>query len=296
MDETSAMDETALSSAVGDSIKSFIAGGFGGICAVLTGHPFDLTKVLLQTKQYDTTWHAVVGTFQKHGLLGFYKGVSSPLLGVTPMFAVSFWGYDTGQRIVRSLRKKPENRPLSISEISAAGFLSAIPTTLIAGPFERVKVVMQVSKQKVSFVSTVKQIYKEGGVRSIFKGSGATLARDGPGSAVYFATYEYLKQKLSHKGANGKDQPLSIGAIMTAGGFAGVAMWVTIYPVDTIKSVQQSSVGKITIAQTARQIYSKAGIKGFFPGIGPALLRSFPANAATFLGVEVARKALDKWV
>lgn len=32
-----------------DSVKSFISGGFGGTCAVLVGHPFDLTKTRLQT-------------------------------------------------------------------------------------------------------------------------------------------------------------------------------------------------------------------------------------------------------
>ncbi|GME90311.1 unnamed protein product [Ambrosiozyma monospora] len=80
---------------------------------------------------------------------------------------------------------------------------------------------------------------------------------------------------------------------MTAGGFAGIAMWLTIFPVDTIKSVQQSSSVKLNISQVTRQIYNQGGgIKGFFPGLTPALLRSFPANAATFLGVEVAKKFL----
>jgi transmembrane carrier protein len=32
-------------------IRSFIAGGAGGICAVLVGHPFDLVKVRLQTAE-----------------------------------------------------------------------------------------------------------------------------------------------------------------------------------------------------------------------------------------------------
>ena len=29
-------------------IKNFIAGGFGGICLVLSGHPFDTIKVRMQ--------------------------------------------------------------------------------------------------------------------------------------------------------------------------------------------------------------------------------------------------------
>lgn len=31
----------------------------------------------------------------------------------------------------------------------------------------------------------MKHLYKEGGMKSIFRGTGATLARDGPGSAAY---------------------------------------------------------------------------------------------------------------
>lgn len=30
-------------------------------------------------------------TIAKDGLFGLYKGMASPLVGVTPMFALSFW-------------------------------------------------------------------------------------------------------------------------------------------------------------------------------------------------------------
>lgn len=33
------------------SLRAFASGGIGGICAVLTGHPFDLVKVNLQTAE-----------------------------------------------------------------------------------------------------------------------------------------------------------------------------------------------------------------------------------------------------
>lgn len=272
-----------------ENIKSFGSGGFGGVCAVLTGHPFDLVKVRLQTGVYKSTAECLKGTLAKDGALGFYRGVLPPLLGVTPMFAVSFWGYDMGKKIVTSfVGKKPEE--FTIAQTSTAGFLSAIPTTLVAAPFERVKVMMQVADgKKSSMGAVIAEMYKTGGIRSIFKGSAATLARDGPGSALYFATYEYLKQKLS---TPGKD--LSLGAISIAGGFAGVSMWLGVFPIDTIKSTQQSSNVNISISQATKQIYAKGGIKAFFPGVGPALARSFPANAATFVGVEVAKNFFEK--
>lgn len=278
-----------VDSALADNVKSFTAGGFGGICAVLTGHPFDLVKVRLQTGLYNSSVQCVKQTIAKDGLTGLYRGVLPPLLGVTPMFAVSFWGYDVGKRLVSTYTGKSIDQ-FEIKEISTAGFISAIPTTLVAAPFERVKVMMQIQEgnKSKSMAGVVAEMYKTGGLRSIFKGSVATLARDGPGSALYFATYEYLKKELSSPG-----EDLSLFAIMTAGGFAGVSMWLGVFPIDTIKSTQQSSNVPISILQTTKNIYAKGGIKAFFPGVGPALARSFPANAATFLGVELARKALD---
>lgn len=278
-----------VDSALADNVKSFAAGGFGGICAVLTGHPFDLVKVRLQTGLYNSSVQCVKQTIAKDGLTGLYRGVLPPLLGVTPMFAVSFWGYDVGKRLVSTYTGKSIDQ-FEIKEISTAGFISAIPTTLVAAPFERVKVMMQIQEgnKSKSMAGVVAEMYKTGGLRSIFKGSVATLARDGPGSALYFATYEYLKKELSSPG-----EDLSLFAIMTAGGFAGVSMWLGVFPIDTIKSTQQSSNVPISILQTTKNIYAKGGIKAFFQGVGPALARSFPANAATFLGVELARKALD---
>ncbi|KAH8692349.1 putative mitochondrial carnitine:acyl carnitine carrier [Talaromyces proteolyticus] len=294
-------------------IRSFVAGGAGGICAVVVGHPFDLVKVRMQTAEkgvYTGAIDVVKKTIAREGLArGLYAGVSAPLVGVTPMFAVSFWGYDLGKSLVSSFSTVPvhNNTPqYSIAQISAAGAFSAVPMTLITAPFERVKVLLQIQgqnppppgqKPKYSGgVDVVRQLYKEGGIRSVFRGSAMTLARDAPGSAAYFATYEYIKRSLTPKDENGNatgDLPLT--AILTAGGAAGVAMWIPVFPIDTIKSRMQSAAGNPTIGGTIRAIHASGGLKSFFPGFGPALARAVPANAATFLGVELAHKAMNKF-
>jgi hypothetical protein len=70
-------------------IRSFVAGGFGGVCAVVVGHPFDLVKVRLQTAEkgvYSSALDVVRKGVAKDGLRrGLYAGVSAPLVGVTPM-------------------------------------------------------------------------------------------------------------------------------------------------------------------------------------------------------------------
>ncbi|KAK0955118.1 carnitine transporter [Friedmanniomyces endolithicus] len=243
-------------------------------------------------------------TVAREGLMrGMYAGVSAPLVGVTPMFAVSFWGYGVGKQLVESFSTVKDGQ-FSVGQISAAGFFSAIPMTIITAPFERVKIILQIQGQKrlapgekprySGGVDVVRQLFKEGGIKSVYRGSVMTLARDGPGSAAYFATYEVIKRRLTPKDENGKPGKLSLTAVCAAGGAAGVAMWIPVFPVDTIKSRLQSAEGNAGIMGTVRQLYARGGLKAFFPGMGPAMARAVPANAATFLGVELAHSAMNK--
>ncbi|EGO05187.1 hypothetical protein SERLA73DRAFT_44724 [Serpula lacrymans var. lacrymans S7.3] len=291
--------EEAKNSAL-ENAKSFIAGGFGGASAVLVGHPFDLTKTRLQTAApgaYTGALDVVRKTLARDGVTGLYRGMVPPLLGVTPIFAVSFWAYDASKRLIFSFTPNRTSESLSTAELATAGFLSAIPATLVTAPVERAKVLLQVqgqggSEQKYKGVFDVmKHLYREGGIRSIFRGTGATLARDGPGSAAYFATYEVTKNMLTTKGSS----ELNLGAVIMAGGTAGVAMWAIAIPPDVLKSrLQSAPTGTYSgFLDCARKTIAQDGVAALWKGFGPAMTRAFPANAATFLGVEASRKFMD---
>ncbi|TEB38992.1 mitochondrial carrier, partial [Coprinellus micaceus] len=288
------------STSAAENIKSFVSGGFGGVCAVLVGHPFDLTKTRLQTAApgaYTGAIDVVKKTVAKDGLTGLYRGVIPPLLGVTPIFAVSFWAYDASKKLLFAATPKRESSSLSTSELALAGFLSAVPTTLVTAPVERAKVLLQVQGQGGSEVKykgvtdVLKHLYKEGGIRSIFRGTGATLARDGPGSAAYFAAYEVTKKALTPAGSSPAD--LNLQAIIIAGGTAGVAMWAIAIPPDVSVKLSAPSGTYSGIMDCMRKTIAADGIGALWKGFGPAMARAFPANAATFLGVEASRKLLD---
>lgn len=300
------------SSAVRENVKALAAGGVGGVCAVLTGHPFDLIKVRCQNGQAKSTMDAVGiilkearalsaggsgAAMLKNSVRGFYKGVIPPLVGVTPIFAVSFWGYDLGKRLVRVGGDEggAGAAALSTAQMAAAGFISAVPTTLVTAPTERIKVVLQTNSEfKGSFFKAARHIMSTGGVKSLFNGSLATLARDGPGSALYFASYEVSKAFLS-KGKGSSTDEVNLAHVCLAGGLAGMSMWLVVFPIDTIKTRLQAASSSTSMVQATREIYRQRGINGFFPGLGPALLRSFPANAATFLGVELTHSLFKKY-
>lgn len=94
----------------------------------------------------------------------------------------------------------------------------------------------------------------------------------------------------------GKDEPVNILNVCLAGGIAGMSMWLAVFPIDTIKTKLQASSTRQNMLSATKEIYlQRGGIKGFFPGLGPALLRSFPANAATFLGVEMTHSLFKKY-
>lgn len=279
------------------------------MCLVLAGHPFDLVKVRIQTMvpvpgqvpPYTGALDCARKTFKAEGVRGLYKGMAAPLYGVTPIFAVCFWAYDLAKQTIRGMRGFTEDKQLSLTEIGIAGAFSAVPTTAIMAPGERIKCILQVQDSNPAAVGgkkfagpgeVVKHLVKTEGIRSVFKGSTATLLRDGSGSFAYFGVYEYIKRTLTPAG-----QSLSPLAVVVGGGMAGVANWIVALPFDVIKSRIQANTtvgGSSSMLTVGKQLLKEGGIGAFYKGVAPALVRSFPANVACFGGMEMSKAALDK--
>jgi solute carrier family 25 carnitine/acylcarnitine transporter 20/29 len=64
---------------------------------------------------------------------------------------------------------------------------------------------------------------------------------------------------------------------------------------DTLKSRYQTAEDGHynSIADVYNEVIKEDGIGGLFHGIGPAMIRSAPANAVSFLGAEVTKKVLS---
>lgn len=288
-------------------LKDFIAGGYGGMCLVFAGHPFDTVKVRLQTMprpepgqppRYTGTWNCFSQIVKKEGPLGLYKGMGAPLTGVAPMFAVCFFGYGIGKK----LQQKHPTEELSLFQIFNAGMLSALFTTAIMAPGERIKCLLQVQAANPSAsgpkyngpIDCAKQLYREGGIRSIYKGTAATLLRDTPASGMYFMSYEFLQNYLTPEGKTRAD--LSPGRTLFAGGIAGIMNWVVAIPQDVLKSrLQTAPEGKYPkgIRSVFKELMKEEGPRALYRGATPVFLRAFPANAACFFGYEYAMKFLN---
>lgn len=287
-------------------LKSFLAGGVGGVCVVLVGHPLDLIKVRMQTTNSSgSVLQMFQSTFRQYGIRGLYRGVSAPLIGVSPIFALSFWGYDVGQRIVRwssssmstTTTSTGQQGELTLTQKCIAGGLSAIPTTIVMAPVERIKCLLQTSStgQYKGFMDCAKSVYQSGGLKSLYRGTVLTLLRDGPGSVAWFGMYEWTKKTMMEAQGITDTTQLSPLAVLLAGGLAGIANWSIAIPPDVLKSRYQSAPDGTykNIADVYKQLIQKEGHQALFAGLKPAMIRAFPANAACFMGMEVARKALS---
>jgi len=292
------------------ALKSFLSGGIGGVCSTAVGHPMDLVKVRMQTMEvlpgqkppFTSTFDCLKKTVAREGPRGLYRGVTAPITAIAPIYAVVFWGYDMGQRLVRSFYSMSPTEPFTLGQICFAGGFSAIPTTAIMAPSDRIKCLLQVHANEVEKGGKAKykgmidcgtKLYKEGGVRSLFKGTTATLIRDVPGSIAWFGAYEVVKGKISELQGKRKEE-LSPLAVLFAGGCAGIANWVIAVPPDVVKSRYQTAPeGTYSgLAEVAKTLMKEEGPGAFFKGLGPAMIRAFPANAACFLGMEFSKSLL----
>ncbi|KAI8910216.1 mitochondrial carrier domain-containing protein [Gorgonomyces haynaldii] len=265
-------------------IKSFLSGACGGLTMVLASHPFDLVKVRMQTftsAEYQSMLGATRHILKNDGFRGLYRGVTPVLMGSPLILAVNFWGYHQGQHIVT---KKKE---LSLFELGLAGSLSAIPVAFLIGPAEQIKVRLQIQQQSTTLGATIRQIFQQVGPFGLFRGTGMTLMRDVPSGFFYFATYEGIKRQTKSETGN------SFWSILLAGGTAGCVNWLIAIPFDTLKSrIQASSSARFSTA--FKELMQEGGISALYRGLGPTLLRAFPASAALFAGVEGSTILLNK--
>jgi len=142
-------------------------------------------------------------------------------------------------------------------------------------------------------MNCTRSIIRNRGILGMYKGLSPTLLREVPGGLAYFTCYEVLKKSLTNVG-----QAPSQATLLVSGGIAGVVYWGSTYPFDIIKTRIQTDSDVApryrSTADCARAIYRESGLRGFFRGASPALVRAFPANAACFFLYETVSGYLSK--
>ncbi|VEU23633.1 DEKNAAC104918 [Brettanomyces naardenensis] len=279
--------------------KDIFAGTVGGIAQVLVGQPFDTTKVRIQSAPpgtYSSAVDVVRKLLQLEGPLAFYKGTLTPLIGIGAVVSVQF---GVNEYMKRFFNKRNNGDKMTMQQFFISGSVSGLANSFLASPIEHIRIRLQTQtvgpKVFTGPIDVIQKLYKQGGIRLIYRGLGATLLRESIGAGSYFLTFEALVQRDMDKYHKPRKEVESWKNCLY-GGLAGYAMWLSIYPVDVLKSNLQADNYKNpkfkTYADSARFIFQKYGIRGFFKGFITTLLRAAPANAATFVAFEETMRLL----
>lgn len=151
-----------------------------------------------------------------------------------------------------------------------------------------------------------RKIFAKNGLKGVFYGQNATLIRESVGYGIYFAAYEGLVQrKMRNERITRKELPATSAVLL--GAAAGYAMWFTCYPLDAIKyacsyfltprpsytdlhALYRSKIQADGLPSEGgkkryhgyidciRKTLATQGIRGFYKGLIPTLIRSPFAN------------------
>lgn len=123
-------------------------------------------------------------------------------------------------------------------------------------------------------------------LHGLYRGEAVTLLREAQAYGVWFCAFEWMMNADAARNGVRRDQ-ISQWKVAAYGGLAGEALWLASYPLDVVKSKMQSDgfgdkMKYRNMRDCFRQTWRAEGMRGFWRGIGPTLMRALPVSAGTF--------------
>ena len=223
-------------------IKHGVAGGLAGIAVDIVFYPLETIKTRIMASSVQENLKFIA--------LSKFRGFSCQMIVSFPYSFTFFWVYET----VRSYSQK------SALSNAFASVCAEIAANIVRNPFEVVKQQLMVGRSKYIW-SSLKDIYKNKGVKGFYIGYQSTLIRDIVFSAIQLPLFEIIRRKFIDRGVN------SILSASIGGFCAAIVSGFISCPLDVIKTrlmtqkMEQKLQGSIV-----SQIYQEYGVKGFFHG------------------------------
>lgn len=152
-------------------------------------------------------------------------------------------------------------------------------------------------------LETAKKMWQTNGVLSYFRGLPLGLIGMFPYAAIDLSMFEYLKAKLLARKArlhrcHEDDVPLSNFTTGAIGAFSGALGASAVYPLNVLRTRMQAQ-GTVLhpptyngILDVVRKTIKAEGVRGFYKGITPNLLKVAPAVSISYVVYENAKRAL----
>ncbi|MCJ1476792.1 hypothetical protein MMC13_005461 [Lambiella insularis] len=142
------------------------------------------------------------------------------------------------------------------------------------------------------------QLWRMGGIRSMFAGNGLNVVKVMPESAIKFGSYEASKRAMARLEGHDDPRALNPWSQFFAAGMGGMFSQLCIYPLETLKfRVQNETVkgglhGNALIFDTARKMVRTSGLSSFYRGLPMGLVGMFPYAAIDLTTFEYLKRFL----
>lgn len=259
-------------------LYDFAAGYISGVANILSGQPFDICKVRMQSQGTGSLAQTFKSIVAKEGVWKLWAGSTFPLIfyGIcnSIVFAVN-------ESCKYAFRQRSKATTLRNHEFFLSGSMAGLANSVISAPMEHIRIRLQTDKTgryRNSFTCAA-DIFRQHGIRGIYKGFQITMLREFVLYGSYFAAYEILKQRF---------QSDNKFLLMSIGGIGGLSGWCSAFYIDNVKSkIQTDSFTnpKYPTWASLRPVLKWSELsKGFSAGF----IRAYPVNAITFVVYEIA--------
>eukprot|EP00656_Telonema_subtile_P029567 TRINITY_DN32678_c0_g1_i2.p1 TRINITY_DN32678_c0_g1~~TRINITY_DN32678_c0_g1_i2.p1 ORF type:complete len:333 (-),score=75.57 TRINITY_DN32678_c0_g1_i2:115-1113(-) len=183
-------------------------------------------------------------------------------------------------------------RSVPVWTSAVAGAIGNAFSRTVIAPLERVRMSMIIDPKKYQrFLPCISQIWKEEGVRGLWRGNNINVARIAPQGAIGFYTKDYFKALFA--GPDGKASPLqTLGASMLSGIFCQTG----VYPLDVIRTRMTTTPGLYTgLFHGLKTVMKEEGWKAMFKGLAPANAFAVPYYGAQFFTYDMLKEGYSTW-
>lgn len=187
------------------TLAQILMGGCGsGMAATVCLTPFELVKCRMQAddtkgqRRYRGSLDCARQVVQQYGLRGLYKGGLATLCREVPGTAAWCGTYDTMKSWMTPEGASTQTLPLW--KLMVAGGFSGVAFWTVFYPSDVVKTRIQVDPayERLTLWGAMARVYREGGVRALYRGWTMTAARSFPSNAVIFAVFDSCNRLLAN--------------------------------------------------------------------------------------------------
>lgn len=183
----------------------------------------------------------------------------------------------------------------SLAANMAAGAFAGIAEHSVMYPIDLLKTRMQVVNPSPAAIYTgignaIATISRAEGGLALWRGVSSVVVGAGPAHAVYFATYEVVKQAMGGNASG--HHPV---AAASSGACATIASDAFMNPFDVIKQRMQLHGSTYrSILDCARQVWRAEGLRAFYVSYPTTLAMTVPFTALQFTAYESLTKVFAK--